>query len=56
MTMIKGRWQLPVLLALFVVPTLAAMVLVFTDWRPAGFTNNGDLVQPAGKRETWTGR
>ena len=47
MTMIKGRWQLPVLLALFVVPTLAAMVLVFTDWRPAGFTNNGDLVQPA---------
>lgn len=47
MASIQGRWQLPVLLALFAVPTLAAMVLVFSDWRPAGFTNNGDLVQPA---------
>lgn len=47
MASIQGRWQLPVLLALFAVPTLAAMVLVFSDWRPAGFTNHGDLVQPA---------
>ncbi len=43
----KGRWQLIVLLALFFLPTIAAMVMVFTDWRPDAFSNNGDLVQPA---------
>ena len=47
MAMLKGRWQLMALALLFFVPTLAAMVLVFTNWRPAGFTNNGELVQPA---------
>lgn len=43
----KGRWQLITLLALFFVPTFAAMVMVFSDWRPDTFSNNGDLVQPA---------
>lgn len=47
MALREGRWQLPVLLAMFFIPTFAAMLLVFTGWRPAGFTNNGDLVQPA---------
>ncbi|MEX0386821.1 hypothetical protein [Spiribacter onubensis] len=42
----KGRWQLIALLAIFILPTLAAMVMVFSDWRPGTFTNNGDLVQP----------
>ncbi len=43
----KGRWQLITLLALFFLPTFAAMVMVFSDWRPDTFSNNGDLVQPA---------
>ncbi len=43
----KGRWQLILLLALFFLPTFAAMVMVFSDWRPDTFSNNGDLVQPA---------
>ena len=43
---VKGRWQLIALLAIFILPTLAAMVMVFSDWRPGTFTNNGDLVQP----------
>ncbi|MEX0431154.1 hypothetical protein [Spiribacter insolitus] len=43
---VKGRWQLIVLLAIFILPTVAAMVMVFSDWRPGTFTNNGDLVQP----------
>ncbi len=46
MNVLKGRWQLIVLLALFILPTLGAMVMVFSDWRPASFTNNGDLVDP----------
>ena len=55
MAMLKGRWQLIALIVLFFVPTLAAMVLVFTNWRPAGFTNNGELVQPAEQLnpQTW---
>ena len=43
---LKGRWQLIALLAIFILPTVGAMVMVFSDWRPATFTNNGDLVQP----------
>ncbi|MEX0374940.1 hypothetical protein [Spiribacter pallidus] len=47
MNWLKGRWQLIALLALFILPTAAAMIMVFSDWRPGTFTNNGDLVQPA---------
>ena len=46
MQWLKGRWQLIALLAIFILPTLGAMVMVFSDWRPGTFTNNGDLVQP----------
>jgi hypothetical protein len=53
----KGRWQVIALLAIFILPTAAAMVMVFSDWRPGTFTNNGDLVQPAEQLEpgTWQG-
>jgi len=44
---LKGRWQPFALLAVFTLPTAAAMMMVFSDWRPDSFTNNGDLVQPA---------
>jgi hypothetical protein len=44
---LKGRWQPFALLAVFILPTAAAMIMVFSDWRPESFTNNGDLVQPA---------
>ncbi len=46
MSLTRGRWQLIAIAALFLLPTLAAMVMVFTDWRPGTFTNKGDLVQP----------
>ena len=46
MSATKGRWQLLAIAALFLLPTLGAMVMVFSDWRPGTFTNNGDLVQP----------
>ena len=43
----RGRWQPLALLLVFVLPTAGAMIMVFSDWRPGSFTNNGDLVQPA---------
>ena len=43
----RGRWQPLALLLVFVLPTAGAMIMVFSDWRPSNFTNNGDLVQPA---------
>lgn len=54
---LKGRWQPFALLALFILPTAGAMVMVFSDWRPSTFTNNGDLVQPAEQLspEQWQG-
>lgn len=42
----RGRWQLIALLVLFVGPTIAAMLLTFSEWRPAELTNHGELVQP----------
>lgn len=42
----RGRWQLIALLVLFVGPTLAAMVLTFSGWRPSAGTNHGELIQP----------
>ncbi len=56
MKSLKGRWQFIAIVALFFVPTIGAMIMVFSDWRPASFTNNGDLVQPAEAiaPEQWT--
>lgn len=42
----RGRVQLLLIAALFIVPTLAAWWLIGTGWRPEGTTNRGELVQP----------
>jgi cytochrome oxidase Cu insertion factor (SCO1/SenC/PrrC family) len=45
----RGRRQLVLLASLFFVPLLVAFWLYYGDgtWRPAGGTNQGDLVNPA---------
>ena len=45
----RGRRQLILLASLFFVPLLVAFWLYYGDsgWRPAGGTNNGDLINPA---------
>ena len=47
MERLRGRWQPFALLALFILPIAGSMIMMFSDWRPGSFTNNGDLVQPA---------
>jgi hypothetical protein len=43
----SSRRSLVILLALFFAPLAAAFVLYyFTGWRPAGSSNNGELLQP----------
>ena len=45
----RGRRQLVALAALFFVPLAVAFWLYYgpTDWRPAGGSNKGDLIDPA---------
>ena len=45
----RGRRQLILLASLFFVPLLVAFWLYYGDagWRPAGGTNQGDLINPA---------
>ncbi len=42
----RGRLQLLLLAALFASPMLLAYVLFYSDWRPEGSANHGELVQP----------
>lgn len=44
----RSRWLLVAVFAMFAAPILVAwlMFFVFEDWRPAGTTNHGVLVQP----------
>lgn len=45
----RGRRQLLLILAMFFLPLALAFVLYygFSDWRPSGRTNKGDLIHPA---------
>ena len=47
----RGRRQLVFLASLFFVPLLVAFWLYYggSGWRPAGGTNKGDLINPAGR-------
>ena len=42
----RGRLKLVLLFLLFFVPTVAALLLVQSGWRPAGTVNHGKLVEP----------
>src|SRR5690606_24067035 len=42
----RGRWQLLLLVAVFVVPILAALVINAAGWVPAPARQHGELLQP----------
>ena len=42
----RGRWQLLLLVAVFVVPILAAMLINAAGWVPAPARQHGELLQP----------
>lgn len=44
---VRGRWKIFPLVALFTLPVLVAYALYFGEWRPASTGNHGELVQPA---------
>ncbi len=48
----RGRIQLVALAAMFFGPALLAWAMVVTDWRPAGTTNHGELIQPPVRQDT----
>lgn len=43
---VKSRRTLLVLAALFFVPLAASFILYYSGWRPAGGSNNGELLDP----------
>lgn len=43
---LRNRVWLLLLFALFFAPALLAWLLVLSDWRPAGATQHGELIQP----------
>ncbi|WP_261817865.1 hypothetical protein [Vibrio gallicus] len=42
----SGRYKLVALLALFVIPVIAAKLILYMHWYEAGATNKGNLIEP----------
>lgn len=50
----RNRITLLLLLALFVLPVLAAALLIYTDWQPARKKNHGELISPVRTLQDFT--